>query len=261
MSIMHKSPINTTFGILHASRGYEDSPLSTDLDFSGENAIPGKTPDRIMNDHLERYRFAAKYVQNRRVLDIACGVGYGSKILADAGASSVDGVDINSRTIGYARSRYPHPQVHFLTGDVLDYRANVPYDVITSFETIEHIDLHLAALDNFHKLLAKDGLLIVSTPNRRITSPNCGAIDDRPENRFHVREFLLEELLRSLIQKGFSPHKPYYGQRQGRFFKAKFLQDLYNRYFNPSETTSPKVSPIIRFRQPRYVVVVAKKLD
>jgi SAM-dependent methyltransferase len=235
----------------------DQPPISPD--FSGENAIPGRTPDRIMADHLERYKFAAGYVRDKSILDIACGAGYGSKILAEAGASFVDAVDIDDRIINYARSRYTHPRIRFFTGNVLDYQAGAPYDIITSFETIEHIDRHLAALENLNSLLAKGGLLIVSTPNRTITSPKSRGMDDKPENRFHVREFLLYELLEALAEKGFLPQRPYYGQRQGLFFRTGFLQNFYNRYFNPSEMTSPRVTPVIGYRQPRYFVVVAKK--
>jgi len=64
-----------------------------DLSFSGEMCIPGKSPKRIQDDHFERYYFAAPYVKDKTVLDIACGTGCGSKILIDAGAIEVHGMN------------------------------------------------------------------------------------------------------------------------------------------------------------------------
>lgn len=77
-----------------------------EIGFTGEFFIPGVTDDRIEADHLARYRFASRSAAGKDVLDIACGVGYGSELLMAAGAKSYTGVDINADEIAYARETY-----------------------------------------------------------------------------------------------------------------------------------------------------------
>ena len=69
------------------------------LEFTGEFLVPGQSPAHLEQDHLERYRFARGFADGRRVLDIACGAGYGSQMLAEAGAETVTGVDLNQDII------------------------------------------------------------------------------------------------------------------------------------------------------------------
>jgi len=83
------------------------------MEFTGERFIPNKSPKRIEEDHIERYNFASRYVENRNVLDIACGVGYGSFILSHANARLVDGVDICRRSIDYAKTNYNASNINY----------------------------------------------------------------------------------------------------------------------------------------------------
>ena len=76
------------------------------MEFTGEYFIPGKVENRIEQDHIARYSFAKKFVQNSNVLDVACGVGYGSVLLLEGGAKSYTGVDINESSIVYAKKNY-----------------------------------------------------------------------------------------------------------------------------------------------------------
>ena len=174
-----------------------------DLDFTGEQYVPGRTPERIEKDHLERYLFSRSYVKNRTVLDIACGVGYGSSILAKAGATEVTGVDISDKAIGYAERHYSQGNLLFLQGDIATWKSGKRFDVITCFETIEHVDNHEGALLNISSLLREDGILIISSPNRLLTSPAAKRLGDRPDNRFHVREFAIHELMDAVASAGF----------------------------------------------------------
>ncbi|MGQ9635973.1 MAG: class I SAM-dependent methyltransferase [Bryobacteraceae bacterium] len=156
--------------------------------------------------HVHRYLVARELVAGRDVLDVACGEGYGSALLASV-ARSVVGVDIAPEAIEHARAKYPLPNLRFLQGDcaALPLEA-ASVDVVVSFETIEHHDRHEAMLSEIRRVLWPGGLLVMSTPNRPECSPP-GA----PANPFHVKELDFEEfagLLRAYFQ-----HVAFFGQR------------------------------------------------
>lgn len=121
--------------------------------------------------HKDRYLFARDYLKNSgrdgiRILDAACGTGYGSDILKQAGAQIV-GIDICPKTIEFAGKKYGSEKCRFMVSDVLTMGrlADFSFDAAVSFETIEHIDNPLAFLSNLYRVLKKDGVLIISTPN------------------------------------------------------------------------------------------------
>ena len=227
--------------------------------FTGEYCIPGKVPKRIEDDHLERYKFAAGWVKGKTVLDIACGVGYGSKLLADAGAVSVDGVDISAEVLEYAKQHYAADNVRFLQGDVQDFKGDKTYKVIVCFETIEHIQNYQSALRNLYSLLDSGGTLVISSPNRLVASPMAKSKTDRANFCiFHVNEFSIAELQSALQDAGFVLNKgDVFGQRQQWFIRNEYLRRLYRKLFRPDETTSPIVTPVRK--PPRYFVLVARK--
>lgn len=230
------------------------------LDFTGEYFVPGKSSSRMEADHLARYQFASRFVEGKSVLDIACGVGYGSNLLSQAGALSVDGVDINEGVIAHAKDSYTSETTHFRCGDIYTFCGSSCYDVIVSFETIEHVDDYNKALANLFRLLCDNGRLIISSPNRRITSPRARSMDDKPRNTHHVREFTVEELKSALIAHGFEVKgRNIFGQRQQPFFKLAIMNRLYTLLFKPKRRTDPTVTPI-QDLAPRYFVIVADKV-
>lgn len=117
--------------------------------------------------HLRRYDFAAGLAAGKRVLDAASGAGYGAAMLARAGAASVTGIEIDPATVDYATRRFGRPgRVDFRVGDVT--KIDLPsrsFDLITSFETIEHLPDPDLMLAEFARLLAPGGTLVISTPN------------------------------------------------------------------------------------------------
>lgn len=131
--------------------------------------------------HLDRYRFAARQVQGRKVLDCACGTGYGVRLLREiGGAASVVGIDVDGKAIAYAMQRHQVDSTVFIcsSGDKLPLLDN-SIDTVTSFETIEHVLNDLALVEEFYRVLRADGTLIISTPNQ-------WPLRDTP---FHVREY------------------------------------------------------------------------
>jgi cyclopropane fatty-acyl-phospholipid synthase-like methyltransferase len=230
-----------------------------DKPFAGGSWLPAESSKRIQEDHLERYRFAARFAPGRRVLDIACGPGYGTKLLADAGAREAEGVDLDEQAVAYASEHFGSATTVFRQGDICTYHGSPPYDLITSFETIEHVDDYGKALHNLHGLLSDEGVLVMSTPNRLITSPRARSLRDRPSNRFHVREFTVRELHSALLDHGFAVKEGnIFGQRQQPYFRNYYVRKLYARLFNPKERASPVVTRVDRLT-PRYLIIVAEK--
>ena len=131
--------------------------------------------------HLDRYRFAAARVKGLRVLDCACGTGYGVRLLHELGsAAQLVGVDIVAASAQYGRRYHGVGSAWFVcaAGERLPLR-DASIDIVTSFETVEHVPDDYALVEEFHRVLRPEGKLIVSTPNR-------WPLADAP---FHVREY------------------------------------------------------------------------
>jgi ubiquinone/menaquinone biosynthesis C-methylase UbiE len=162
--------------------------------------VPEEAHGRIFWEHIARYRFAKDFVRGKRVLDIACGEGYGASSFAKAGAYSVVGVDISPEVCEHARGKYG---IDARTGDAqaipLPDRS---LDLVVSFETIEHVSAPAAFVRECSRVLVPDGTLIISTPNRPVYSGEC------THNPFHQIEFNEEEF-RDLLGSHFKAVRLY----------------------------------------------------
>lgn len=147
--------------------------------------------DRHWADHVARYLFAAPYVAGKRVLDAGTGGGYGAALLLAAGASSVTAVDIDQPTLDKARAQFTDDRITFVRDDC-ETLANVhgPFDVICSFEAIEHLRNPGAFIAAAARVLSPDGVLLCSTPDRAATAPYNG---DAPANPYHINEWYRHE--------------------------------------------------------------------
>ena len=234
---------------------------NTELNFTGEYFIPGKSGERIEADHLERYKFACKFAKGKSVLDIACGVGYAGPMFIQSGAVSYYGVDINDKLVEYAKDNFASELIGYSVGDICTFQIDKKFDLISCFETIEHIRDYKTAIKNLYDMLNPGGTLLVSSPNRPVTSPNCNTLNDKPSNEFHTQEFIPEELLLLLSENGFSVDKNnLYGQRQRKkVYKNRYWRKIiYTLLGNPDINTSPKVTPVKNLL-PRYFVILATK--
>lgn len=228
-----------------------------EIKFTGEFFVPGKSGKRIEDDHMERYLFASRYVEGKTVLDIACGVGYAAPLIIKGGAIKYEGVDINEDLVNCANHMYGSKYVRYHVGEISTFNAGEKYDVIVCYETIEHLRHYQSALSNLYRLLNSEGLLLISSPNRLVTSPKALSISDKPQNKFHAQEFTPAELLNELRAVGFPAETMNtFGQRYHKLYKNKYLMRIGQVVFGYA--ASPVVTPM-GDKNPRYFVIAAKK--
>ncbi len=138
--------------------------------FTGERFVPGIDDAELAMEHYQRYYSALPLVRGKKVLDAACGEGYGTALLAKA-AAHVTGIDISPDAIARAKGSYSQEgRVRFIEGSIAELPLeDYSIDVVVSFETIEHVpeDIQHKFLDEIARVLKKDGFLIMSTPKDR----------------------------------------------------------------------------------------------
>lgn len=137
---------------------------------SDERVVPGETGVINYMKHLVRYNFALQFVENKTVLDLACGTGYGSFLLASV-AIKVSGADISREAIHYAKKYYQRENLTFYEKDIMDmdgYQA----EALVSFETIEHLDDLEKTQEKFLSMVKPGGLIIFSVPLNEFPGQN-----------------------------------------------------------------------------------------
>lgn len=169
------------------------------IEWTGERCVPWADDLQVIYEHYHRYAMAAQFVDGKRVLDLASGEGYGAAMLA-AGAADVVAVDLDPDSVEHARSIYSAPNLSFSVGSITDpdlLSGVEPFDVITCFEALEHVLEQDQLMANVARLLASDGLFLVSTPDVNIYTHGHGH-----ENPFHLKE-LNEEEFTDLLKGSF----------------------------------------------------------
>jgi SAM-dependent methyltransferase len=163
------------------------------MEFTGERLVPGKVEPDLYNEHLSRYLLARRLASGRKVLDLGCGSGYGAQLLAET-AACVVGLDLSWEAVDYARKQFAAPNLQFLVSDAASVAiASASFDAIICFEVIEHLVEQQALLEEASRLLNRQGILIISTPNRIFYTE-----ERRSVNPFHTREFDCREFHRFL---------------------------------------------------------------
>jgi SAM-dependent methyltransferase len=173
------------------------------LEFTGERVVPGLADDNLFNEHLARYRFAARFVERAAagsaagpalVLDAGCGAGYGS---AEFGESAVVvGIDVAADAVAHARESFGNEHVRFLQAgcEQLPFADGV-FDLVAGFEVIEHLERWPEMLSEARRVLKPSGVLLVSTPNKSYYAKSRG---DAGPNPFHAHEFEYDEFRAAL---------------------------------------------------------------
>lgn len=233
---------------------------------SGERLILGKSSKRNEEDHLARYHFAKAFVEGKRVLDIACGTGYGTKLLKDAGAVEIVGVDIDNQAIEFANENYAGEGIKFLCDSVDTATFDSKYfDVVVTYETIEHLESETRKkyLLLLRETLKDDGIIILSTPNKLITSP----WSKKPLNPFHVLEYYRSTLDLEIAENELKIIE-WYGQRYVRkiftyrpvYLIVRLIEKILRTSFGIYDIAdSPEVKKEVCGKVQRYFIVLIKK--
>jgi SAM-dependent methyltransferase len=182
-----------------------------------ERIVPDETEPGVVALHRKRYEFAEPACAGKDVLDLACGVGYGSAYLGRV-ARRVVGVDISDEAIAYARRRYASANVEFEVMDATALRLDdTSFDVVCAFEAIEHLPDPQAAVGEAARVLRSEGVLYASTPRAERTTAS-------PANPFHHVEYAPDDF-RALLLRGFESVE-LYGQRRLQTRRHRALQRL-----------------------------------
>ena len=223
-------------------------PLS--MDFSGERLIPNIPElENLYQEHIIRYMFASTFVKSKIVLDAGCGTGYGPDLLAQNGAKKVVAIDNSNEAIDFCTKNYSNPKIQFNLGNCEEISFEPKtFDLITSFEVIEHLKSPEKFLAEIKRVLKTDGMFILSTPNKK-TYPSG--------NIFHVKEYSESEL-KQLLTKFFSHVEILYQNYSSTMQISKYGQ-LNDIISFPFQNSSPKNNQ----NSPLYFVIICldKKIE
>ncbi len=201
-------------------------------------------------EHLHRYALAMELAAGKNVLDIACGEGYGAHLLS-AMALQVTGMDIDAPTIEKAKAKYQQANVRFETAAAGSIpSANYEYDLVISFETLEHLDDQVAVIKEIKRILKPGGLLVISTPDKKNYSDKTGYT-----NPFHKRELYKDEF-EALLKSQFKQVQVYNQQiAHASFFSAAAATglDRYTGDFEKIEKNKPA--------EPLYLIALASDVE
>jgi ubiquinone/menaquinone biosynthesis C-methylase UbiE len=164
--------------------------------YSGERILPKSIFNVTYQQSLKAYELAAQLASGKSVLDVACGEGYGTSLLARSAAEAV-GVDYHRETVRRAQQKYGNASLSYMQGNLFDLASILrgkKFDVVCCFQTIEHVQDHDAFIRALRSALKPGGTLIVSTPNKKIF-PSF--------NPYHVHELDYDEM-NSLFCRYFS---------------------------------------------------------
>lgn len=169
------------------------------MKLTGERVIPKlmACDNGLLIEHVRRYEFASEFVSGK-VLDIACGTGYGTQILLERDIigkiQHIIGVDIDKDTIDYAKVNYYNEKVSYIVNNAASAELEEElgrFDTIVSFETLEHLEQDEEFINNLEKLLKPSGTLIISTPFGRGRGIPCS-------NPYHVHQYAEDEFVQLL---------------------------------------------------------------
>ncbi|HEX2289736.1 MAG TPA: class I SAM-dependent methyltransferase, partial [Pseudonocardiaceae bacterium] len=170
------------------------------IEWTGERCVPWADDLQVIYEHYHRYALASRFTTGARVLDLGCGEGFGPALLA-AEARKVVGIDIDPQTVEHAATHHSRGNLEFSLGSMIDpelLAGAPPFDVITCFEALEHVEEQDTLVAVVRRLLAPGGLFLTSTPDVAVYSHQHGN-----DNPFHVRE-LTDAQFRTLLGDSFN---------------------------------------------------------
>ncbi|MDD5529889.1 MAG: methyltransferase domain-containing protein [bacterium] len=175
-------------------------------------------------------------MKDKVVFDAGCGCGYGSHHLLKSGAKKVTGIDISEETIEYCKSHYENENLEFkvMNAEKLSFPDKI-FDVVVSFEVVEHLENPEMYLSEIKRVLKTDGILIISTPNKKIYTD---AVEDW-KNPFHIHEYYIEEF--DAFLKKYFTEITFWGQD---YFEGMIIEKQFLEKSKGEQTTDFKVLPM-----------------
>ncbi|HEY2590816.1 MAG TPA: class I SAM-dependent methyltransferase, partial [Steroidobacteraceae bacterium] len=227
-------------------------PAGTERELSSvpERAAPDQMSEHLMeSEHRGRYLWAADLARGLDVIDAGCGTGYGSEIIAAAGARRVVGVDISHEAIDYARSSSSHAAIEFHVGGLHELPfEDASFDLAVCFEVIEHVEEQARAISELRRVLKPAGVLAISSPNRDVYPPG---------NPHHVHEFVPQELEQALTEQ-FANVRLY---RQSPWLTAAIFDDEQSSSLGIEHELSAKVMKVASVAPGEEMYTVALASD
>jgi 2-polyprenyl-3-methyl-5-hydroxy-6-metoxy-1,4-benzoquinol methylase len=221
---------------------------SMSIKAEAERWVPGFFWPKEEHEHLARYEFACSLVRGKRVLDVACGCGFGSYLLATCGeALSVLGADIDKDSVRYGQAKYPAANIVRTVADATHLNFKEEFDVAVSFETIEHLENPEGFINTIHESLGADGLFLVSTPITLQTTTT-------PYNPFHKIEWSYEDF-QNMLSKRFSIERVYV---QSIEHKPAKLIALLRRIFNRDRKIKPVTTALVEIKEELKIKKILK---
>lgn len=191
---------------------------------SERQAININTP--WWGEHLHRYKEVLKRLKgNEKILDLACGSGFGSNVLANNTSNQVIGGDLSKAAIEQCKQHWIKENLDFLelNGTQLSFSSNT-FDLIVSFETIEHTEAFNQMITEFKRVVKPEGSIFISTPNKKINSPSGDII-----NPFHTQEWYYNEFY-NLLEFHFQDFE-LFGQQYCRYRSRRNLAFYMEKLF------------------------------
>ena len=227
----------------------------TDLD-TLERIVPLEVPAedlagrQSLQLHVERYRFAAEHARPGRLLDLACGVGYGTRLIADEreDIESLLGVDLSPEAIGYATREYAGDRVRYEIGDAMTFRQDAPefFETVVSLETIEHVPDPVRFFERLASFVAPGGVLIGSVPTTPSVDLNPHHLHDFTERSFDrmgAGAGLVEVATHKQVQRvGFSE----LWSRDRRFRREQLRSNLLAYYMSHPQALVGRIRTTLR---------------
>jgi len=210
--------------------------------------------------HKERYLYASKYVRGKMVLDLACGIGYGSRILKENGANHVLGIDVSEDAIKEASSIYEIDGIKFIKSDYRDlnlyHNKEQQFDIVVSLETIEHLDYPEDFIEKMYGIINKGGMYICSVP----ITPSVDI------NIYHKHDFTKKSIFLLLKKKGYFI-KEYFIQKHKynpfliknvlkRNNRSDYRKNLIGYYFSHPGKLFSRIFTTLRYGFCNYYIVI-----
>lgn len=194
-------------------------------EYSPERINPGKSDWKLELQDMSSYQYFQPLCRKKKVLEAGCGVGEGTYVLSRL-ASNITAIDKDFTAIAYAEKHYKKENIEYKQLDFMEFKTDEKFDRIYSIGVIEQVDDFEKYIEKLKSHLSEDGLLIISTANKNVLSPDS----EFPSNPFHKKEFVKDEFVE--LMKGYFPYCTFWGQIMSHnFIILKDMRDKDINYF------------------------------